>query len=508
MIHVEVELNRKPADGPQRHIRGELLKGRLVRIEGAGSPDGGPSATGPALAEGKGEKDTPAAEKSGAENAEPGGAADAEKNAGPKVYVVEIDGKQRRFTPSDKPDDCKEVLLDFEEVGIKALDDYTYQITLDDPTAYFLNILTMFPQYPVNRRCVETYGEREWLEPSHMVTNGPYTLAERRIRERIRLVKSPTYWDRDNVQIGTIDALAVENTTTALNIYLTGKADWITSTPPAIARQLMATPREDYHPRPYFSIEFLKLNVKRPPLDDPRVRRALALAVNKDDIVAGVMCRGEQSGRSLVPPIIRSYMPYLPAQCGARNADEARRMLKEAGYSDRHPLPKLTLLYNTNERLQLLAEVLQRQWKQELGIDIEPQNTEWGAYLQEMRETKYFIGRSGWIGDYVDPNTFLDMFTTGNENNQTNWSNPRYDRLVEAAQHEKDPAVRLRDLHDAEQILMDELPIIPLFVETTNNMIPPYAHGFYENVLDEHPLGRMSIDEAARRRWQETGGRR
>jgi oligopeptide transport system substrate-binding protein len=414
---------------------------------------------------------------------------------------VEIGGRRQKFIPGDGPNGCKQVLINFKELGFNAIDDRTYQITLDNPTAYFLSLTGMYPLYPVNQRCVETYGFPEWTKPGNLVSNGPFRLESHIIRQRIRMVKSDTYWDRANVKLGTVDALAIESDTTGLNMYLTGKVDWIATVPPTITKQLLEPPREDFKPVPMFTIYFYRLNVAKPPLDNPLVRKALSLAMNKRQIVEGVTRAGEEPARSFVPPVIRQYMPYEPALCGEYNPEEARRLLAKAGFPGGKGIPKIPILFNTEESHKMIAELVQRQWKENLGVDVEPQNQEWGAFLAAQHNRDYWISRSGWIGDYVDPNTFLGMFVTGGDDNDTNWGNPRYDELIKLAAREPNASKRLRILHDAEVILMDELPVIPIYVQSTKNMVRPYVSGLYGNVLDDHPLKWVSVDAAARQRF-------
>lgn len=463
---VEVELN-KPPSGARPFARGEVLKGQLASV-------------------------TPPFPKK---------TEDEGKETIKRTYVVKIGGQERTFTPGDGPNGCKQVLLDFDEVGYKALDARTYQITLDNPTAYFLALTGMYPLYPVNPRCVETYGFPEWTKPDKLVSNGPFRMVSHTIRERIRMVKSDTYWDRANVKLNTVDALAIESDTTGLNLYLTGKVDWITTVPPTITKQLLEPPRDDFKPVSMFTIYFYRLNVGKPPLDNPLVRKALSLAMNKRQIVEGVTRAGEEPARSFVPPVIKQYMKYEPALCGDYNPEEARRLLAKAGFPGGKGIPKIPILFNSEESHKMIAELVQRQWKENLGIDVEPQNQEWGAFLAAQHNLDYWISRSGWIGDYVDPNTFLGMFVTGGDDNDTNWGNTRYDELIEQAAREPDAAKRLRMLHDAEVILMDELPVIPIYVQKTKNMVRRYVSGLFENVLDDHPLKWISVDAAARRRF-------
>jgi oligopeptide transport system substrate-binding protein len=469
---VEVELNELPP-GALPFARGQLLKGRLVSVT-------------PPIPDEPPDDDAPTVKR---------------------TYVVEVDGKRRTFVPGD---DCKQVLLDFKQVGCKALDDHTYQMTLENPTPYLLQITGMFPLFPVNPRCFETHGYPGWVKTENVVTNGPFRLESRKIRERIRMVKNDDYWDQANVHVNTIDALVVESNTTALNLYLTGGAEWIQNVPVTIVKQLMAEYPQDFQPMPSFQLYFYRINVTRPPLNNPLVRKALAMAINKQDIVEGITRAGEIPARSFVPPVIKQYDPfqnYEPSLAGDFNPDEARRLLAKAGFPGGRGFPKMSILYNSDEMHQKIAELIQRQWKENLGINFEPENQEWNAYQAAERKLQYWVDRAAWVGDYIDPNTFLDMFVTGGGNNRTGWGNARYDELIRDAERELDPKKRLRYLHDAEAILMDELPIIPIYFVLSKNMVRPYVHGFYGNVLDDHPLKWISIDAVARQKLLQAEGR-
>jgi len=473
---VEIELNEQPK-GAAEFARGKVLRGKLIRVDPPFPKE-----------ETTDEDDRPQ-----------------------RKYVVEIDGKRRTFEPGEGANGCKFVLLDFSEVGLKAIDPHTYQITLQDPTAYFLQVTGMFQLYPTQQKCVETFGYPGWVSPEHIVGNGPFRLADRRIRERMRMVKSDTYWGRDEVRLNSIDALVIESRTTALNLYLTGKVDWIPAPPPAIVKQLLDAKRDDFHPLPEFTIFFYRLNVKRKPLDNVKVRQALNLALNKQAIVDDVTRAGEVAARSLVPPVIRNYPRYSnyePGQCGEYNPKEAARLLAEAGFPGGRDMEKIPILTNTDEGRQMVAELIQRQWKESLGVNIGLEFQEWHAYLSSSRSGNYSIAAAGWIGDYIDPMTFLGMFVTGGADNQTGWSNPKYDELIANAAKERDDQKRLRMFHDAEQILMDELPVIPVYVLVTRNMVRHYVHGFFENALDTHPLGRVWVDFEARDRLLHAEGLR
>jgi len=189
---------------------------------------------------------------------------------------------------------------------------------------------------------------------------------------------------------------------------------------------------------------------------------------------------------------------YTIAPCGEYNPERARELLAEAGYPGGKGLPKIELLYNTNDNHRAIAEVITRQWQQNLGIRVELANVEWGVYLDRQQTLDYTVCRAGWIGDYPDPNTFLDMFVTGGGQNETGWGNPEYDGLIESAGKEADPKTRMEILHRAETILMEELPILPIYYYVSINMVRPEVTGFSNNILDRHPLHILNSPNAGK----------
>ena len=415
-----------------------------------------------------------------------------------RTFVVEIDGQPRSFRiakageRNSDAEACKQLMLDFAEVGVRVVDDHTLETTLDSPTPYWPELMGFYPLSPVNQTCVETYGPGEWTRAENVVTNGPYRVAFRRIRDRIRLVKSETYWNRDAIKLGVVDALAVQSLTTAFNMYATGQVDWITKVPPLIARELVQSdpPRDDFNPSAQFTTYFYRINVTRPPLDDVRVRQALAMALDRDEIIA-TACSGETAAHSIVPPGLPGY---VSPECPKRNVEQARQLLADAGYPEGNGFPKVEILYNTEETHQTIAELIRKQWQRALGINVGMRNEEWGTYQSSQRQMRFDICRSAWIGDYLDANTYIDMFVTDGENNNTGWSRPEYDQLVAAIQSEPDTDRRLQMLRRAEAMLMEELPLIPIYFYVCRNMVKPYVRGFYNNLRDDHPVWALSID--------------
>ncbi|MFW6124540.1 MAG: peptide ABC transporter substrate-binding protein [Pirellulales bacterium] len=512
---VEVERHQRPP-GTLPHARGVVLRGRLV-AKGAAAPPAAPTGR---------HEGAPCPALSQAEREQPG------QQAGRPVYTVAVGGRLRHFQPGRADEDvapgcepCRVVTYDFRRVGIRAFDRRTLQIRLRYPVPYFLSLMGFYPFSPVNRRCVETYGYPAWTRPENIVGNGAFRLKFRRVRDRIRLVRSDTYWNRDAVKLETVDALAVKSATTMLNLYLTGQADWIPTVPPEVVGQLLDRDPGDFRPAPYLAIYYYLLNTGKPPLDDVRVRRALALAVDRQQITEELLRCGQTPAYSMVPPHIGRYVPYEPATllgepndaAGGKNPGQtpppdgripspesrlrrARQLLAEAGYPRGRGAPPMDILYNTSETHRAVAELIQSQWKRNLGLDVGLSNQEWGAYLAARREGRFQLARAGWIGDYVSPRTFLDLFSSDNPQNHSGWSDPQYDRLLRRAQYERDIDRRMRLYHRAEEILMQRLPVIPLYVYVSQSMVRPYIKGFFPNIQDVHPLWAVSVDQEGKRR--------
>ncbi len=375
-------------------------------------------------------------------------------------------------------------------VAVKALDRHTLRVVLQRPTPYFLYLMGFYPMFPVHRETIARWGQ-QWMMPEHFVGNGPYVLHSRRVRDRIRLVKSPTYWNRKQVRLEVIDVLAVKSDTTALNMFLTGQVDWVPTVPHTVVPELIR--RKMLRPGSYLGTYYYRVNVTKGPLRDVRVRRALSLALDRRQIIQTVLRAGQQPAYSFVPPVINQYLgalghPYQVARCQRENIELARRLLRQAGYPGGRGFPRIEILYNTSEAHQAVAELIQSQWKRHLGIDVGLRNMEWGAYLSAQREGDYHVARAGWIGDYPYPDTFLRMFHSESANNQTGWKNPEYDRLVDLASQEADLGRRLELYHRAERILMDQLPIIPIYYYSSLAMVRPWVRGWERNVQDVHPF--------------------
>ena len=376
------------------------------------------------------------------------------------------------------------VLVAFGKLGsLETPDDHTFIVHLKDSIPYFPNLAAYYPLFAVNRECIETHGSPLWTHSDNIVTSGPFRLKFRRLRDRLRLVKNEDYFAVNPNGFNSVDFLSMESLNTALNMYETGQLDWVTDPPTTLLEEIKK--REDFISAPQLTVYFYRLNVNRKPLDDVRVRRAIAKAIDREQIVTQVTKAGQIPAFTIVPPGLAGY---TSAEGIAPNIDEAQQLLVEAGYPGGRGIPKITLLYNTSESHRAIAEVIQQQLLNNLNIKVELQNMEWGSFLDKTNQKDYDMARAGWIADYPDPNTFLDMWVTDGPQNNTNWSNKTYDKLVGQAAAESEPAKRMDLLRQAEQIWVDEMPVIPIYFYTSLNMVKPDVAGFFPSAQDLHPL--------------------
>ncbi|KAA1260770.1 Oligopeptide-binding protein OppA precursor [Rubripirellula obstinata] len=384
------------------------------------------------------------------------------------------------------------VLVAFDKLeAIETPDPQTLIVRLKTPVPYFPDLLAYYPTFLVPKHCIEEFGAPLWTKDDQIVCNGPYKIEKRLLRDRIRLRKNEKYFDADQVSIETIDAISTESGNTALNMYETGQLEWVYDPPSLLLDELRT--RDDFHPAPMLSVYFYRINVKRPPMDDVRVRRAVAMAIDRDQVVNQITKAGQIPAYRLVPPGMAGYQSpegFKP------DIEEARRLLAEAGYPGGRGFPKLTLLYNTQQMHRAIAEVLQQQLLNSLNIKIELQNMEWGSYLDKVDQINYDIARAGWIADFADPTTFLDLWVTDGAQNSTGWSNKRFDELLqEAAVAGDQPEKRMQLLAEAEQIWIDEMPVIPMYFYVSKNLIKSNVEGFFPTPQDRHPLHLLRLKE-------------
>jgi oligopeptide transport system substrate-binding protein len=390
-------------------------------------------------------------------------------------------------------------ITDFSQVGIRAIDDHTLEVRLTASTPYFLGLLDHYSTFPVHQATIEKFGQidtrgSQWTRAGNFVGNGPFQLRAWEQNRVIVVEKNPAYWDAATVKLDAIHFHPVGQINTEERMFRAGQLHITYAMPeekiPAYKKDNPAVLKS----HPYFGTYFYRLNTTVPALNDVRVRRALAMTIDRESIVNNVTRGGQVAAYTLTPPdtlgyTARAAIPY--------DVEQARRLLAEAGYPDGQGFPELTLLFNTLETHQKIAEAVQQMWKQALGINITLQNQEWKVFLESERTMSYQISRASWIGDYIDPNTFLDMFITDGGNNRSGWSNPQYDALIAQAALTQDQQARYELFQQAESILMDEVPLIPIYTYAKNYLLSPRVKGWYTNLMDYHPYKYVYLEPTA-----------
>ncbi len=398
----------------------------------------------------------------------------------------------------------KGTITDSTQVGLAAPDDSTFVVTLAQPTAYFLFLTTFYTCLPVPRHVIERLGEG-WEHAHRVVGNGPFRIVQWRKSDRFVLVPNERYRDRKSVRLEKIVALGVEDNRTSLNLYKAGVIDWNPSG--YVPKQVIPLLQRyrDFQGGPYHAIYFYSMVVERKPFDNLWVRRALNYATDRETIARHVL-KGTVPGWGNMTPM--GYPGYTQPPGIPFDPAKARACLAKAGYPGGKGFPRIEILFNTNDDHRLIAEAIQAIWKRELNIPVELSNQEWASYLNATTSKRYDVARRSWIGDYMDPNTFLSMWVTGDGNSRTGWSNARYDALLKRATIETDSAMRMALLAEAESILLDDGPVIPIYHYTGSGLVKPYVRWIQATALDVHPLTHVWIDHGTPDEPLAEGGRR
>lgn len=384
------------------------------------------------------------------------------------------------FIKNGKPYNKGE-LKDPAQLGFKALDDFTLQVVLENPTPFILDLMC-YPSFrPVRKEAVEKHGPR-WIHPENIISNGPFKLQSWTPYKEITVVKNPSYWDAEQVRLAGIRYYPIEDVETGLKMYEAGELDNVYQIPNMKLPLLRG--RADLLSGPHLSKYYYNLNVERPPLTDKRVRQALAMAIDRAVLTDEYLHDSAFPSSSMVP-----HRPagYPPAPGLEFNPEKANRLLDEAGYKDRNTFPVLTIKYNTLEGHKIIAQVIQQMWKKHLGIQVKLHNEEWKSFLKTVHARDYEVARQGWIADYPDPMTFLDLFASYSSHNDTGWNHPEYDQWLAKALKESDTGQRFSHLRKAEELLLEESPIIPIYDYKREFLLKPYVKGFYHNFQDIHP---------------------
>jgi oligopeptide transport system substrate-binding protein len=370
----------------------------------------------------------------------------------------------------------------FDEVGYKAIDDYTLQVTLTGPAPYAVDMMAHQAFGPIPQWAVDKFGS-EWTKPGNIVTNGAYLLKEWKVQEHVLVEKNPKYWDAKNVKLKSIKILPLDNDTTAYNMFKNGEVDWQHNI--AVSKIDEIKLRKDYQTSAQVGTYYISLNLAKKPFDDVRVRKALAMAIDKKTIVDKVTKGGQMPCDEFVPVMAG----YTPVKGAGFNPEEAKKLLAAAGYPGGKGFPAFTYIYNTNEGHKAIGEFVQQAWKNILGINMTLQNMEFKTLLDLRDKQRDFnVSRNGWVGDYLDPNTMLELFLKDSGNNCGNYKNDAFDKLIENARTQA-PAARMKTFQQAEtMLLVKDQVMIPIYHYTNQDMIDTSKWGgWYSAPLGFHP---------------------
>lgn len=392
---------------------------------------------------------------------------------------------------------------DFSQVGFRAPDARTLVVELDHAIPYFLQLLCHHSWLPVHPPTILRFGTIDqpntpWTRPNVLVGNGAFTLETWQVARRIVVRRNPAYWNAASVSLNAVEFRAISDLFAEERAFRGGELHVTGAVPPYKVAKLRERQAPELRLDPFLSVSFIWINndVKgnepvRLALKDVRVRRALGMVVDRRQIVDRVLRAGETPAYSMTPPGTGGYTARARWE---DSIEEARRLLAEAGYPGGRGLPRFEYLCATAENQLLAAQAYQEMWRERLGVQVDLKNYEWKVYLSAMHKGDFQIGRGAWGGDYNDPNTFLEMFVTGNELNQCNWSDAEYDRLIGQAAREIDPVRRMEFFQRAEARLVAEAPVIPVVFNKNKFLIRPEVRGWHPTLLDMHPLGAVRLE--------------
>lgn len=386
---------------------------------------------------------------------------------------------------------------DFSTVGVRVIDDHILELSLIGPTDYFPEVLKHTTWLPVHRPTIEKFGSMtdrftDWQRPGNHVGNGPFQLKSWRINFAVEVEKNPHYWDADTVSLNRIVFKPMPSEYTEERAFRDGQLHYTYTVPTNLIEWYRDHRPEYLHEEPYAGVYFYRFNVTRPPVDNVLVRRALALAIDRRAIVENVTLGGQQPARAFTPPFEGVYDPPDRLRF---DPEKARELLAEAGYPNGEGFPGFEILINTLESHRSVAEAVQAMWRRHLNItNVAINNQEWKVFQSTLHSLNYEVARSGWIGDYVYPTTFLTMWQTDDTNNETGWSNAEYDRLIQEAMTTGDPEQRRAKLFAAEEILLTELPIVPLYWYTRVYLLRPNVKNWNPLLLDNRPYKRIELE--------------
>jgi oligopeptide transport system substrate-binding protein len=358
-----------------------------------------------------------------------------------------------------------------ETLGVKAVDDKTLEVTLENPTPYFLELTAFYTYYPVNHKVATADANWHTEAGENYVSNGPFKMTEWSHQDKIVLEKNDTYWDAETVKLDKVEMYMINDPNTELSMFDNGELDRAGSPFGTLPTDALPQLKEsgDLIVKPIAGTYWYKFQTEVPPLNNKNIRKALSYAINRKAIVENITQGGQIPAMAAVPPsmIPENEQGYFADADLAKAKEFLQAGLDEMGLKDASELPAITLSYNTSEAHQKIAQAVQDMWKNDLGVNVTLDNAEWAVYIDKLHKGDYMVGRMGWLGDFNDPINFLELFREKNGgNNDTFWEHPEFKKLLADSQKETDPEARMQMLKDAEAIFMDEMPVAPIYFYT------------------------------------------
>jgi len=372
-----------------------------------------------------------------------------------------------------------------QDVKIKALDAQDLQVTFVGPLPYALSMLTHSAFVVTPSQTIAKFAGN-WTKPGNFVGSGPFVLKTWRPQDRIVVEKNENYWDAKNVKLKSITYLPIEDQNVAYDKFKAGEIDYLSDDSVPVGKIDEVKLRKDYQHMAGSSVYYFIFNTTKPPFNDVRVRKALSMAVNRQDLVDKVLKAGDVASAGLVPAI----QGFVTTKGNGFDLAEAKKLLAAAGFPNGQGFPKVPVIYNTSGRHKMICEYVQQAWKANLGIDVELHNLEWNTFLDTRQKTHDFqIARAGWLADYPDAGNYLDMFKTGAGNNDGLYSNKKYDALLDKASKMDGGSARNKVMEQAEQILITEdQAVAPWFFYVNKSLVNQSKWGgIYANSMDIHP---------------------
>ncbi|ACI99599.1 peptide ABC transporter substrate-binding protein [Rhodospirillum centenum] len=385
-----------------------------------------------------------------------------------------------------------------DSVGLAAPDTHTFQVTLRGPTPYFLKMLHHHAAYALSKANLEQHGDT-FIRPGNLVSNGAYMLVEAVPQSHVKLVKNPHYWDAENVRIDTVMFLPTENLDAELRRFRSGELDFTYEVPLTQTDWVKANLPDEYRETPYFGTYFFAPNMTKEPWKSNRdLRMALNLAIDRASICEKITRQGEQPAYAFTPPGVEGYPLPLPdhaAWTQEQRDAKARELMQKAGYGKGGKPLDLEVLYNTSENHRKVAIAVASMWQQKLGIKVTLNNQEWKVFLDSRDEKKFKdVTRHGWIGDFVDPNTFLELLRSDiGKQNPSGYANPEYDRLMMEANRTQDPETRAALMRQAESIALEDAAVFPIYTYAAQHMVAKRVLNWGDDLLDNHPTRWLDL---------------